>query len=322
MSQITTERLNFMPFEYQWAYDYWFQQQNVHWMFQEINMQSDIKNWHEDLSEDEKKVIGNILKGFAQTETAVNDYWTQKVTRWFPVPEIKMMAVTFGSFETIHARAYSYLNEILGLDDFKSFLGDEATMERLDQLINISDDSSLEEIAMSLAIFSALAEGVSLFSQFAILLSFKVKDKLQGIGQQMMWSCRDESLHSEAGCKLFRELVKENPHINTKHFQDKIKSTFDEFLTVELNYLDSIFEDCTLSTITKEELKEFIYDRANRKLIELGIESENRYEVDKKTLSRLDWFYPMISGTQSTDFFKNKETQYSKANEDWNDELF
>ncbi len=34
-SKILTERLAFKPCEYQWAYDYWFQQQNAHWMFQD-----------------------------------------------------------------------------------------------------------------------------------------------------------------------------------------------------------------------------------------------------------------------------------------------
>jgi ribonucleotide reductase beta subunit family protein with ferritin-like domain len=41
------------------------------------------------------------------------------------------MAMMFGSQETIHAVAYSYLNETLGLEDFKAFLQDEATMEDL-----------------------------------------------------------------------------------------------------------------------------------------------------------------------------------------------
>lgn len=309
-----------MPFEYQWAYDYWFNQQNAHWMFQEINMQKDIKDWHEELSEDEKNVVGNILKGFAQTETAVNDYWTQKVTKWFPVPEIKMMAVTFGSFETIHARAYAYLNEILGLDDFKAFMEDDATMDRLEQLINIPDGSSLEDIAKSIALFSACAEGVSLFSQFAILLSFKQKNLLQGISQQMIYSCRDESLHSEAGCKLFRELIKENPEINTSEFKNSIIDAFDEFITKELTYLDSIFQDYNLTTITKKDLQEFIFDRANKKLQELGIVDNKTsiYKVKHDKLKNLDWFYPMISGDQRTDFFANKETGYSKASEDWN----
>ena len=44
-SEILTPRLAFKPFRYQWAYDYWFNQQNAHWMFQEINMQKDISDW-------------------------------------------------------------------------------------------------------------------------------------------------------------------------------------------------------------------------------------------------------------------------------------
>jgi ribonucleotide reductase beta subunit family protein with ferritin-like domain len=30
----------------------------------------------------------------------------------------------------------------------------------------------------------------------------------------------------------------------------------------------------------------------------------------------------MISGEQSTDFFNSKETNYAKANEDWNEDIF
>ena len=62
--------------------------------------------------------MAQSLKGFAQTETVVNDYWSGLVTKWFRKPEIIMMATTFGAFETIHAEAYSLLNEELGLDDF------------------------------------------------------------------------------------------------------------------------------------------------------------------------------------------------------------
>ena len=41
------------------------------------------------------------------------------VTKWFPKHEIKQMAMMFGSQETIHKTAYSYLNESLGLEDFE-----------------------------------------------------------------------------------------------------------------------------------------------------------------------------------------------------------
>ena len=50
-------------------------------------MMSDINDWKQNLNETEKNIIGSILKGFAQTETVVNDYWTGLVTKWFRKPE-------------------------------------------------------------------------------------------------------------------------------------------------------------------------------------------------------------------------------------------
>lgn len=316
---ITNERIEFKPFVYEWAYEYWFKQQNAHWLHTEISMQNDVKDWEENLNEKEKNVIGNILKGFTQTECHVGDYWSSYVPKWFPVPEIKMMAQTFGAFETIHAIAYSYLNDTLGLDDFKAFLEDEATMAKLNVLIEVDPDTTdLNEIARSLALFSAAAEGIQLFSSFAVLLSFKKSNRLNGIGKQMEFSVRDESLHSEAGCKLFRELCNEN-----KELKHDVKLTIYEGIELalvnEFNYIDKIFELGDLETISRKQLKNFMLDRANRKLVELGYDAV--YPIDKDLLEQMDWFYIAVAGEQQTDFFANRESGYSKANADWNEEM-
>lgn len=319
---ITKERIAFKPFQYQWAYDYWFNQQNAHWLHTEINMQKDVKDWLEELNEAEKNVIGNILKGFTQTETEVGNYWSSYVPMWFPVPEIKMMGQTFGAFETIHAVAYSYLNDTLGLDDFEAFLEDEATMNKLKVLMDINPyTKDLSEIARSLALFSGCAEGIQLFSSFAVLLSFRKSNLLTGIGQQMIFSVRDESLHSEAGCKLFKTLVEENPSIWNDQLRADIYEGFELAIRNEFTYINKIFEKGDLNTITKEQLKNFMYDRANRKLVELGLKA--KYAVDPKLLQEMEWFYIFVSGEQQSDFFANRETGYSKPNQDWNsDNLF
>jgi len=122
MRDITKERVVYKPFEYTEAHDFWLKQHQAHWLHTEVPMMSDVNDWKQNLSETEKNIIGSILKGFAQTETVVNDYWTNLVTSWFRKPEIIKMAVTFGAFETIHAEAYSLLNEELGLDNFLEFL--------------------------------------------------------------------------------------------------------------------------------------------------------------------------------------------------------
>jgi ribonucleoside-diphosphate reductase beta chain len=320
---IFDERLAFKPFEYQWAYDAWFKQQNAHWLHSEINMQKDVKDWNESLTKEEKNVIGNILKGFTQTETIVNDYWSGYVTKWFPKPEIKMMASTFGAFETIHAVAYSYLNDTLGLTDFEAFLEDEATMDKLNVLMEINpNDTNIKNIARSLALFSACAEGIQLYSSFAVMLSFRLKNMMTGIGQQMVFSIRDESLHSESGCKLFRTLINENQDIWDKELKSQIYEGVNLSIKNEFNYIDKIFEMGDLETINKEQLKNFIYDRGNRKLKELGLSPI--YDVDADLLKSMEWFYIATSGEQQSDFFSNRETGYSKPNEDWNnsDDLF
>jgi ribonucleoside-diphosphate reductase beta chain len=208
---ILTPRIIYKPFEYPEAYEYWLKQQQAHWLHTEVPMMSDLNDWNQNLTESEKNVIGSILKGFAQTETIVNDYWSGLVTKWFRKPEIIMMAVTFANMETVHAEAYALLNETLGLDNFSEFLEDEATMAKIQTLMDVRDhhtaEENLPEIAKSLAIFSAFTEGVNLFSSFAVLLSFKLENKLKGVGTIIEWSIRDESMHSEAGCWLFRTLI-------------------------------------------------------------------------------------------------------------------
>ena len=318
-SEILTHRLAFKPFRYQWAYDYWFQQQNAHWMFQEINMQKDISDWKNELTVEEKSVIGQILKGFFQSETQIADYWSTYVTNWFPIPEIRMMAQTFGAFETIHAVAYSYLNEVLHLEDYEAFQHDPSIMDKLEMLISVDkNDESLENIAKSLALFSACAEGIQLFSSFAIMLSMRKKNLMTGIGQQMIFSIRDESLHSEAGCKLFRTLIEENPQIWTEELKNDIYTGVELSLKTEFNFIDKVFELGNLDTITKDQVKNFMHDRANRKLKEIMLDPI--YIVDEDLLSEMDWFYILVSGEQQTDFFFNRETGYAKPNADWETE--
>ena len=235
------ERIAYKPFEYPEYYNEgWLKQAQAFWLHTEIPMSGDVKDWNEKLTESEKNLVGNILLGFAQTECAVSDYWTQNVVSWFPKHEIQQMAMMFGSQETIHAVAYSYLNETLGLENFDAFLQDEATMERFENLTRV-DNKSTRNIGRSLAVFSAFAEGVSLYSAFAVLYSFQLRNMLKGIGQQMKWSVRDESLHSKMGCQLFRHMCDEDSELLEACREDIIEAA-KAMLDAEEKYIDKMFE--------------------------------------------------------------------------------
>ena len=325
MSKIIEPRVVYKPFEYQEAADYWLKQQQAHWIHTEVPMMSDLADWNSNLNETEKNIIGSILKGFAQTETVVNDYWTQLVTKWFRKPEIIAMATTFGAFGTIHAEAYSLLNETLGLDNFDEFMEDEATMAKIEALTSIRDSFSGEtdwhEVAKSLAIFSAFTEGVNLFSSFAVLLSFKMRNKLKGVGQIVEWSIRDESLHSEAGCWLFRTLIKENPELKTPELEAAINEAALLSLQLELNFIKKCYELGDLEGCSQYDLEHFIKNRVNTKLADLGYKGIIS-EIDMTAVERMKWFDHLSGGKQHTDFFANRVTNYSKGNMNWDESIF
>ena len=308
-------RIPYKPFEYPEYYtEGWLKQAQVFWLQTEIPMSGDVKDWNEKLTKEEKNLVGNILLGFAQTECAVSDYWTQKVVSWFPKHEIQQMAMIFGSQETIHAVAYSYLNETLGLENFEAFLQDKATMERLDNLISYNGNNTTG-IARSIAIFSAFAEGVSLYSAFAVLYSFQLRNLLKGVGQQMKWSVRDESLHSKMGCQLFRHMCEEDPKLLNKSKKD-IFDAAETMLKAEEKYIDKMFELGDIENLKAYDLKQFIRKRLNEKIIELGYTNKRKYfDFDENAAKNLDWFYHLTGGHTHTDFFAIRPTDYSKANE-------
>lgn len=315
-------RLVYKPFEYTEAYEYWLKQQQAHWLHTEVPMMSDVNDWKQNLTETEKNVIGSILKGFAQTETVVNDYWSGLVTKWFRKPEVVMMATTFGAFETIHAEAYSLLNETLGLDNFSEFLEDDATMAKIQALMDVRDiqNATPSQIARSLAIFSAFTEGVNLFSSFAVLLSFKQHNKLKGVGQIVEWSIRDESLHSEAGCWLFRTLMEEQPELKTKELTDSIKEAALLSLKLELDFIDKVFALGDIDTISKYDLQNFIKHRVNTKMNDLGLRAViPTKDIDKESVKRMKWFDSLSAGKQHTDFFASRVTNYSKGTMTWDE---
>jgi ribonucleoside-diphosphate reductase beta chain len=314
---ITEIREHYKPFEYQVAFDYYKQQHQAHWLADEVPLASDLNDWKLNLNDSERNLIGNILKSFAQTETYVNDYWSTNVPVWFPKHEIKAMACAFADFESIHAEAYARLNEELGLDDFQAFMEDEEAREKIDRLVNLPGET-LEDKALSLAVFSAFTEGVNLFSSFAVLMSFQLRNLMKGTGQIVAWSVRDESLHSKAGCWLYRTLLEENPQLNTPQMTQAIYDACELSVNLEYNFIDKAFEMGDIEGLSKDQLKNFIKERANQKLVELGYKPLYN-DINPDLLKQMEWFGHLTSGVEHQDFFAGRVTTYSKSTADWSD---
>ena len=145
-----------------------------------------------------------------------------------------------------------------------------------------------------------------------------IRDSLKGVGQQMKWSVRDESLHSKMGCRLFRHMCEEDTNLLQDCHVD-IMIAAETMVELEEKYIDKMFEMGDLENLKAYDLKQFIRKRTNEKLEELGY--KKLFSFDEKAASNLDWFYHLTGGVTHTDFFSIRPTDYSKANEgeDFND---
>lgn len=312
---LLTPRQNYSPFEYPKAYEFFETQAQSHWLWSEVSMASDINDYKLNLTDSERNVVGQTLKGFTQSEVFIQDYWAAYVMRIVKKPEVQLMASTFASFEAIHAVSYAYLNQSLGLDDFTAFMHEPTTKAKIDRLINVKGKSK-REIALSLAVFSAFNEGVSLFSSFAILLNFSRFNKLKGVGQIIAFSIKDESLHSTAGCWLFRTLIEENPDLLDEALKEELYEAARLTIKLEDDFISKAFELGDIEGLTAHDVKVFIRHRCNTKLNDIGLKKLWK-NLDKDALERFQWFDILSAGVNHSDFFASRVTDYSKGTFDF-----
>lgn len=300
--------------DYPEFYDYYERTVASVWRHQEVAMEGDLRDWQFNSTPDERTVIAGILKGFVSAELGIGCYWANKVCSIFPKPEIQAMARAFSFFETIHAAAYSYLNDVLGLKEYEEFINDQIACSKIDTFFQEYNDK------VSLAVFSGAGEGVSLFSSFAVLLSFNKDGRYKGLAQIISWSAIDEQTHSEAGCALFRCLVEETGLSDADE-----QAIYDGFYLVidkEFAFIDHIFNSAFISSIDAEELKAYITNRANERLLTLGLRQIFHLSAEEllKAKSISTWFDPTIKGASSSDFFaqsKSGDNYVAKPTQDY-----
>jgi ribonucleoside-diphosphate reductase beta chain len=141
----------------------------------------------------------------------------------FKPTEVLMMLPAFSNIETVHIAAYSHLLDTIGMPEleYSAFLQYKEMKDKFDYMQTFSVGNN-REIAKTLAAFGAFTEGLQLFASFAILLNFPRFGKMKGMGQIVIWSVRDETLHCDSIIQLFHTFIAENPGIWDRDLQWEI----------------------------------------------------------------------------------------------------
>ena len=305
------ERQSFKPFYYPWAYEAWLKHEQIHWLHTEVPMLEDVKDWKNRLTASEKQFLTHIFRFFTQGDIDVAGGYVKNYLPYFRQPEVRMMLLGFAAREALHIAAYSHLIETLGLPDtmYNQFLEYDAMKEKHEYVLNISDQNSTKQnTAKHIAVFSAFTEGMQLFSSFIMLLNFPRNGTMKGMGQIVTWSIVDETMHCESMIKLFRTYIEENKEIWNDELKGELYTIAENMVQLEDKFIDLAFEMGEMTKLSKEDVKNYIRYIADRRLISLGLKG-----VFKVKKNPLPWVEEMVNSPVHGNFFENRVTDYAKG---------
>lgn len=327
----------YKPFLYPKAYELYELHEKSRWNKDEISLASDVRDWAA-LSKEEKEFLKYTFLLFTQNDVCVGAGY-DALLRCFKPTEIQMLLRNQADRENIHIDAYSYLLDTLGFpesiyQDFKEIQVMESKLEfvenakikkyevyRAEIIKAIGNSLPSEEdiaklvykqyrkdLAYMLAVYAGCTEGVSLFAQFALLLSYSLKGLMQGMCQIVTWSIRDEEQHIHNNSWLFKELIKENLDIWDDELKHKIYSAFREIVQKEKLYLNYIYERGVTPIITKADMYLYLEYIADRRLQMLGLKSN--YGVEQNPLPFME---ELLDSPEYANFFVTQSTEYGRS---------
>jgi ribonucleoside-diphosphate reductase beta chain len=304
-------RQSFKPFNYPWAYEAWLRHEQIHWLHSEVPMVEDVKDWKNKLTASEKQFLTHIFRFFTQGDIDVASGYVKNYLPYFPQPEVRMMLLGFAAREALHIAAYSHLIETLGLPDtmYNQFLEYDAMRQKHEYVLDIANENTTKQnTAKHIAVFSAFTEGMQLFSSFIMLLNFPRNGTMKGMGQIVTWSIIDETVHTESMIKLFRTYIEENREIWNDELKGELYTIATRMVELEDKFIDLAFEMGEMQRLSKEDVKQYIRYIADRRLISLGLKG-----IFKVKKNPLPWVEEMVNSPVHGNFFENRVTDYAKG---------
>lgn len=311
---IFDKRVNYKPFEYPEVLGFTDLLNKSFWVHAEVDFTADVQDFHTILLPNEKMAVKRSLLAIAQIEVAVKSFWGD-LYHHLPKPEFNGLGSTFAECEFRHSEAYSRLLDVLGYnDEFAQLIHVPVIKNRIEYLskaLTHTKSDNPKEYVFSLILFSILIENVSLFSQFAIILSFtRFKGVMKNISNIIAWTSVDEQVHANAGIYIVNQIKKEYPEFFDEESVTKIVEIVHNSIQVEADILDWIFEEGEIEHATKRNLLNFMKYRADDSFKKVGLNPI--FNISDAEYQPMIWFEEEVFANSLDDFFAKRPVDYTK----------
>ncbi|KAM3960867.1 ribonucleoside-diphosphate reductase subunit M2 [Aphomia sociella] len=270
------------------------------WTVEEVDLSKDLSDW-ESLKDCERHFIKHVLAFFAASDGIVNENLVERFSQEVQVTEARCFYGFQIAMENVHSEMYSLLIDTYIRDPKeRDFLFN--AVETL-PCVKKKADWALQWIASKSATFGerivafAAVEGIFFSGSFASIFWLKKRGLMPGLTFSNELISRDEGLHTDFACLMFKHLVQ-------KPSKEKVLHIIKDAVVIEQEFLTDALP-VRLLGMNCDLMSEYIEFVADRLLVDLI--GEKHYN----TKNPFD-FMNLISLEGKTNFFEKKVGEYQK----------
>jgi ribonucleoside-diphosphate reductase beta chain len=303
MEKILKENPNrfvIFPIEHNDIWEYYKQHHAAFWTAEEIDLTNDIRDW-ENLSDNEKYFVKNILSFFAASDGIVNENLAENFLKEVQYPEAKFFYGFQLMMENIHSLMYSllidtYVSSAEEKDEcFHAIDRLPAVQKKANWALNWIQNASFQE---RLVAFAAV-EGIFFSGSFCSIFWLKSRGIMQGLCNANSLIFKDENLHCDFAIHLL------NNHIEDKPSEKRIREILLSALDIEKEFITESLP-VSLIGMNSNLMRQYLEFVVDGLLIKFGCKKEFNVEQPFK-------FMEQIAVETKGNFFESRTVEYQKA---------
>ena len=271
------------------------------WTAEEIDLSSDLVDWEEKLTDDERFFIKHVLAFFAASDGIVNENLAENFLSEVQYTEAKFFYGFQVMMENIHSETYSllidsYIKNPQEKDTLFNAIDTLACVKKkADWALSWIENASFAE---RLIAFAAV-EGIFFSGSFCSIFWLKKRGLMPGLSFSNELISRDEGMHCDFACLLYTK------HIKNKLPKEVVEQIITDAVAIEKEFVcDSL--PVRLIGMNSDLMSQYIEFVADRLLVELG--NPKVYN----TANPFD-FMDLISLQGKTNFFEKRVGEYQKS---------
>merc|ERR1711865_1097487 len=294
------QRWVMFPIQYPAVWEMYKKHEASFWTAEEVDLSQDNKDWDK-LTDSERHFIKHVLAFFAASDGIVLENLGTRFSTEVQISEARAFYGFQMAMENIHSETYSLLIEQYIKDPseknaiFDAINTMPAVRDKAQWAIQwMQKDNSFAERVLAFA----AVEGILFSGSFCAIYWLKKRGLMPGLTFSNELISRDEGLHTEFACMLYRMLQNKLP-------EDVVHEMIRGAVAVERKFICEALS-CDLIGMNSELMTRYIEFVADRLLTALG--HSKLYNASNP----FDWM-ELISLQGKTNFFEKRVGEYQKA---------